>query len=419
MGDLTGSHDAAPDWVDAAHDEACVPDCQGRECGDGGCPGHSCGACADGMTCTQDFLCVMLLCNPGERSCIDGKLAECSADGMAWSTPIECPEGTHCEAGACVKTPPCQAGEIRCEGNAVLTCTADGTAWDTAVPCDPELTCLDGTCVPWPDGACVAALECLEASACPAKDASCLENCLGTGEPEEGPGDSEEPVMPAGVVDWVTEIFWCVVQTCNAWLPGSQCHDQARSVDCRELFQVCTGVCLPLCADKQCGPDGCGSECGTCPEGTECDPNAKCLCKPLCDGKQCGPNGCGALCGECPLTKVCSDEGQCVDPEPSPCGNKVCEADEGETCYSCTLDCGQCPPCGDGKCDASESCEFCPGDCGACPYGDCCTPHDTVGCEDAEVVDCVCGIEPDCCKDTWHATCVALAKDCGAVCSAQ
>ncbi len=410
LGDITGSADSAGDVLDAVDEVACVPDCEGKACGESGCPGQSCGTCPDGQVCTSDYQCVTQICVPGERTCLEGKMAECSADGMAWSTPIECPEGTHCDGGACVKTPPCKAGEIRCEGNSVLSCLEDGSAWQTAVPCDETLTCLDGKCVEWPEGACPAALDCLEASACPAADASCLAGCLGI----EPPAD--EPVPP-GVSAWITEIFWCVVEACGAWLPGSDCHDQARLVDCRDLFEGCTGQCLPLCDKKECGPDGCGSECGQCPKGSACDPTGHCLCEPQCQGKQCGPNGCGALCGECPLTKVCDDKGQCVDPPPSPCGNKVCEADKGETCYSCKLDCGACPPCGDGKCDASESCEFCPADCGACPYGDCCAPHDYVGCDDAEVVACVCGIEPDCCSDTWHATCVKLAKDCGAECS--
>jgi len=415
LDDLGGTVDGGDDAADLGG-PACAPDCDGRACGDGGCPGHSCGTCAAGQACTADFQCVTLMCTPGERTCIEGKMAECSADGQSWSTPLECPEGTHCEGGACVKTPPCQTGEVRCEGNSVLTCTADGSAWETAVPCDKTLTCADGKCEDWPDGACAAALDCMEASACPAKDATCLVECLGSG--ETAPPAGEDAVSP-GVADWVAEIFWCVLQACSAWLPASQCHDLARLVDCRDLFEVCTGQCLTLCGKKQCGPDGCGGECGTCPDGTGCDPNGNCLCKPQCEGKQCGPNGCGALCGECPKTKVCDAAGLCVDPEPGPCGNKVCEPDKGETCYNCKFDCGECPPCGDGKCDPSESCEGCPGDCGPCPYGDCCTPHDAVGCEDQAVVECVCGIEPDCCKDTWHATCVALAKDCGAECPTQ
>jgi hypothetical protein len=49
------------------------------------------------------------------------------------------------------------------------------------------------------------------------------------------------------------------------------------------------------------------------------------------------------------------------------CGNGQCEL--GETCRTCLVDCGQCPPavCGDGKCEDAESCTTCPSDCGKCP----------------------------------------------------
>ncbi|CAF1157066.1 unnamed protein product [Adineta steineri] len=54
-------------------------------------------------------------------------------------------------------------------------------------------------------------------------------------------------------------------------------------------------------------------------------------------------------------------------PLPTICGNGQCEL--GETCRTCLVDCGECPPavCGDGTCDDSESCNSCPNDCGKCP----------------------------------------------------
>ncbi len=47
------------------------------------------------------------------------------------------------------------------------------------------------------------------------------------------------------------------------------------------------------------------------------------------------------------------------------CGNSVC--DSGETCTSCSKDCGSCPTCGDGTCAGAETCVSCTKDCGACP----------------------------------------------------
>lgn len=83
-----------------------------------------------------------------------------------------------------------------------------------------------------------------------------------------------------------------------------------------------------------------------------------------------------------------------------PCGNGACHPEKGETCKSCSLDCGPCavegvcgdglctgaedsvkcpsdckPPavCGDGACGTNENCADCPGDC-ACASGQYCSP---------------------------------------------
>jgi hypothetical protein len=87
---------------------------------------------------------------------------------------------------------------------------------------------------------------------------------------------------------------------------------------------LCKPVCVPQCAGKNCGPDGCY---GTCPPG--CEENFVCgedgLCYPYCDhdakcaGKQCGPDGCGGSCGYCGLGFLCNEEtGQC---DVDPCGD--------------------------------------------------------------------------------------------------
>ncbi len=71
------------------------------------------------------------------------------------------------------------------------------------------------------------------------------------------------------------------------------------------------------------------------------------------------------------------------------CGDGTC--DVGETCTSCSADCGACPPsvyCGDGSCNGDENCATCPGDCGACGpvcgNGSCESGEDCANC----VADC-------------------------------
>ncbi len=78
--------------------------------------------------------------------------------------------------------------------------------------------------------------------------------------------------------------------------------------------------CVPNCKNKDCGPDGCGGSCGTCPAGQSCV-NGKCVsCVPDCKGKTCGEDdGCGNNCrGTCPGSQYCDINNTCQDfPEQS------------------------------------------------------------------------------------------------------
>jgi hypothetical protein len=55
----------------------------------------------------------------------------------------------------------------------------------------------------------------------------------------------------------------------------------------------------------------------------------------------------------------------CTEPR---CGDLFCDTSNGETCVSCTEDCGKCTSslCGDHQCSHSETCSSCPSDCGEC-----------------------------------------------------
>jgi hypothetical protein len=68
-------------------------------------------------------------------------------------------------------------------------------------------------------------------------------------------------------------------------------------------------ICQPQCDGKECGPDGCGGQCGNCPEvAPACDSEGMCQfeCTPDCGDKECGSDGCSGDCGEC-------EAGECVD----------------------------------------------------------------------------------------------------------
>lgn len=64
--------------------------------------------------------------------------------------------------------------------------------------------------------------------------------------------------------------------------------------------------CAPSCDNRNCGDDGCGSNCGSkdggCPFGYQCDQHQVC-CKPDCTNRECGADGCGGFCG--PLNGAC------------------------------------------------------------------------------------------------------------------
>jgi hypothetical protein len=71
--------------------------------------------------------------------------------------------------------------------------------------------------------------------------------------------------------------------------------------------------CSPRCQGKECGDDGCGGSCGSCPDGYLCRGNGKCACAESCGGSVCGVDSCGNSCGTCGIGQTC-DGGQCVDP---------------------------------------------------------------------------------------------------------
>lgn len=123
------------------------------------------------------------------------------------------------------------------------------------------------------------------------------------------------------------------------------------TLGCTSSCMFDTGsCCLPACGGKQCGTDGCGGVCGTCPSGYACQSNS-CVCEPNCSGKQCGSNGCGGSCGTCSSGSSCvSGQCQCT---PN-CAGKQCGSN------GCG---GSCGACGSGtSCNAQGQCTA-PGGC--------------------------------------------------------
>ena len=294
--------------VEGQCEAACIPDCEGIECGPDGCGGNcgvctraaricsstgqcinqkecneeicaevecgwtwcgSCGGCSGcGETCV-DNQCVFIACD--DKECGPGK---CEADCG------QCEEGGICTEGLCCY-PSCEGRE----------CGTDGcSGW--CGRCLPGAGCVDGQCVPLGCG-----------------DRECGDNGHGG-----LCGHCETPAL-------------CVNGACIAYNECGNCDDG----------EVCgpgpNGCCVPECNGKACGDDGCGGVCGNCGCGESCQ-EGQCLLT-VCDGKGCGEDACGSLCGECPVEQVC-DEGLCCTPQ---CDGKQCGPDScGGWCGICNDD---------------------------------------------------------------------------------
>jgi len=139
-------------------------------------------------------------------------------------------------------------------------------------------------------------------------------------------------------------------------------------------------TCTPNCASKQCGPDGCGSVCGTCPLTSQsCTAAGQCACLSnqrtcptgacvptggCCSGNDClnmdgDPGECEA--GTCFYKPRCSQAGvRCTETAIGCCGGcstatgqSLCtNSSAGQSCYT-TADCNSGLACVRFKCQAS------------------------------------------------------------------
>jgi hypothetical protein len=150
-----------------------------------------------------------------------------------------------------------------------------------------------------PDGCSGSCGTCPKGYSC--DHAACVED-------QEGPG--------CGNITTTGQCQGAILQKCVS--------GQVVTVDCALTGKVCSFVptsgmfdcvtqCIPVCAGKTCGDDGCGGSCGVCVKGQTCNAG-KCveLCQPDCAGRVCGSDLCGGQCGECAAGLTCNGQGQCV-----------------------------------------------------------------------------------------------------------
>ena len=256
-------------------DSCCLPDCEGKLCGDDGC-GGSCGGCEQGYKCSELFACVCAFEGCGVDCCTGGEI--CTADGCC---------APQCEGKEC--------GDNLCGGQCAQC--PEFTECSLQFTCE----CLFLAC----GGAC-----CSGEDVC-YNDACCLAQC---GDKEcggDGCGGSCGSCGPnatcgAGGKCGCT-ILECQGACCG---PNETCYEDQ--------------CCKASCDGTECGGDGCGGSCGQCDAGCYCGAGM-CLgscgeCVPDCTGQECGYDGCGGSCGECLGNDFCNvetwlcEEGDCQLP---------------------------------------------------------------------------------------------------------
>ncbi|MBM4397278.1 MAG: hypothetical protein FJ087_16530 [Deltaproteobacteria bacterium] len=408
-----------------AYDCVCKPQCDGKQCGNGGCADRpdACGTCGSGKTC-EAGQCVACSCD-GKDCGDDGCGTNCGTcgEGKACDPDHKCVDATEC--GVCPDGGTCGAGDnydVACAANECGEVGAYGTCLgEIVIFCEDDvlysLDCaylLGAVCGYNPDG---DFLDCVCPDGQHFVGGQC-EPCTCDGREcgDDGCGKDCGSCGGGEFCDWKGACQEAVINDCCSPTPGPGCEADAAVEECvcaadpycceTEWDTVCAGLiqdercgvcCIPDCSGMECGDDGCGGQCGSCGEGEWCEAGSCRTCE--CGLRKCGFDECGNPCGTCQEGQYCSDTGACL---PCSCDGKDCGDDGcGNACGTCT---------------GGTACLK-----GACITPDfaCCEPSDVAGCEaDQAVADCVCGEDPLCCSDRWDEICVIEVDwlQCGICC---
>jgi len=353
----------AGETCDAGGQCVCTPDCAGRECGDDGC-GGSCGSCQAPQTCNQDGVCV---CVP------DCTGLECGPDPVCGASCGTCTLPEVCRTGQCECVPDCGTRECGPDpvcGASCGTCPAGET-------CDPNGVCQSpggqlGDACPY-NNVNAAAPECDAAQNlfCVGMDENATytcsvdQDCVALGFPENYNPDCVTGAVTGCGFSFCSQL--CDAQgNCPA---GYDPYTDAQG-NC-----FCLPACVPNCAGRECGDDGCGGTCGQCPIGEYCDPTGTCqvgqagllgdpcpfgavnATSPACD------DGLGLFCVGIPddPTYACGTDQDCIDMGFPEAYNPDCVTGTGCGASFCSQLCdaqGNCPAGYEAYTDAQGNC-FC------------------------------------------------------------
>jgi hypothetical protein len=310
--------------------------------------------CDDGNPCTGGDFCEAGLCQPGQDgpACDDGNPCtqdSCTVEQGCKYTPTA---GTNCnDNNQCTSSDKCNSNGV-CVGTALVCqdsnpCTVDGCdensgctfevavnqACDDANPCTDNDKCSSG-------GLCNGIPKnCDDANPCTDDGCDLLAGCIYTGlsgqlcndndactsEDQCVNGSCTGVQMQCADNDACTSDYClagqCVFQPiegCGTPTCSDKCGQNLGSCFCDEWCQVqkdcCPDVCThcpynwcctPKCEGKECGSDGCGGDCGSCPEGKYCQGWQNKCAQCDCDYKKCGEDQCGNSCGTCAAGQLC------------------------------------------------------------------------------------------------------------------
>jgi len=234
------------------------------KCANGGCVGSESIICDDGNPCTDDY------CHP---------ISECLASNVADGT--SCGDGLVCESGQCVVcTPDCKnkdCGDDGCDGMCGVCglgefCSDAGVCQLECTGCAPWQECVDGDCQdPESLGPCSSGQMVSESC----HDAPSKGCCSGVeGRDLYYCGDWWE--CPGAYMTCLCHVTCVSYKVCgyDSWAGEFQCEFPPPETDAQGNLHCDWWECLPNCAGKECGDDGCGGNCGECLDNFACEDDA-------------------------------------------------------------------------------------------------------------------------------------------------
>lgn len=275
--------------------------------------------------------------------------------------PVRCPGNQAWSNGECV----CPDGRVKCGAECcapgVSECCDNaccfGTCYGGELCCPAGMMVCDGACRDW---------ECCGDGDCPARDVCdqdshtcvCVPDCGGAVCGSDG-CDGSCGTCPAGQT---CTNGACVCNMGHLCADGA-CHQCCADADCtgNETCNLETHTCQCVldCTGKVCGSDGCGGQCGTCPDGQTCSSSGTCGCA---SGVLCADGTCHQCCTASDCSASMGGVSECWRCFQGTCGyysgfclGGVCGVSSDDVVGHC-LECGSVGSLGGDSCNASVPC---------------------------------------------------------------